>query len=110
MSLALPARAARRDPLLAELEGFEEAPVRSYSEGMKLRLAFGVLTVLEPRLLVLDEVLAVGDQAFQRKCLHHINGLRERGTAVLVASHDLGTVAEQCDQVVAGPRAHPCAR
>lgn len=84
----------------AELEGFEDAPVRSYSEGMKLRLAFGVLTVLRPQLLVLDEVLAVGDQGFQHKCMQHIEGLVAGGAAVLLASHDLGTIAERCDQVL----------
>lgn len=95
------ARAALPSMLeFAELEGFEDAPVRSYSEGMKLRLAFGALTVFRPHLLILDEVLAVGDVSFQRKCLDHIYGLRERGTAVLLASHDLETIAAECDQAI----------
>jgi lipopolysaccharide transport system ATP-binding protein len=81
----------------AELEGFEEAPIRSYSDGMKLRLAFGVVTVLTPDLLVLDEVLAVGDIGFQEKCMAHLHGLRDRGTALLFASHDLGQIAEDCE-------------
>ena len=84
----------------AELQGFEDAPVRSYSEGMKLRLAFGVVAQLKPDLLILDEVLAVGDLGFQQKCMTHISDLRSRGTSVLLASHDLGQVAEQCDQVL----------
>jgi lipopolysaccharide transport system ATP-binding protein len=84
----------------AELEGFEDAPVRSYSDGMKLRLAFGVVAQLQPDLLVLDEVLAVGDLSFHNKCMAHIDGLRARGTSVLLASHDLGSVLEQCDEVL----------
>jgi homopolymeric O-antigen transport system ATP-binding protein len=80
----------------AELEGFEEAPVRSYSEGMKLRLAFGVLTTLSPDLLILDEVLAVGDLRFQQKCMAHIHKLRAGGTSLLLASHDLAEVTELC--------------
>jgi lipopolysaccharide transport system ATP-binding protein len=80
----------------AELEGFEEAPVRSYSEGMKLRLAFGVLTTLSPELLILDEVLAVGDLRFQEKCMAHIKKLRAGGTSLLLASHDLEEVTELC--------------
>jgi lipopolysaccharide transport system ATP-binding protein len=84
----------------AELEGFQEAPIRSYSDGMKLRLAFGVVTVLTPDLLVLDEVLAVGDIGFQEKCMAHLHGLRDRGTALLFASHDLGQIAADCDSCI----------
>jgi lipopolysaccharide transport system ATP-binding protein len=84
----------------AELDGFEEAPVRSYSDGMKLRLAFGVVAQLTPDLLILDEVMAVGDLRFQKKCMDHVSNLRDRGTSVLLASHELGQVAEACDQVL----------
>jgi lipopolysaccharide transport system ATP-binding protein len=84
----------------AGLEGFEDAPVRSYSDGMMLRLAFGVLTLTRPDLLILDEVLAVGDLRFQQKCVDHLHDVRERGTAIVLASHDLGQIAEECDRVV----------
>jgi len=84
----------------AELEEFGGAPVRTYSEGMKLRLAFGVVAQLRPRLLVVDEVLAVGDLRFQDKCLTRIRELRDAGTALLFASHDLEQVAAHCDRAL----------
>jgi lipopolysaccharide transport system ATP-binding protein len=84
----------------AELEAFAEAPMRTYSDGMRLRLAFGVIAQLEPEALLLDEVIAVGDLRFQAKCMDHIRDLRERGTAVLFASHDLDKVAEECSRAV----------
>jgi lipopolysaccharide transport system ATP-binding protein len=84
----------------AELEDFVDAPVRSYSDGMKLRLAFGVIAQLQPRLLILDEVLAVGDLRFQEKCMDHIRALRESGTSLLFASHNLDQVVEECDEVL----------
>jgi lipopolysaccharide transport system ATP-binding protein len=62
-------------------------PLRTYSDGMKLRLAFAAATTTEPDLLLIDEVLAVGDIAFQEKCLAYVEQLRERGCALLVASH-----------------------
>ena len=84
----------------AELEAFAEAPMRTYSDGMRLRLAFGVVAQLEPEALLLDEVIAVGDLRFQAKCMDHIRDLRERGTSVLFASHDLDKVAEECSRAV----------
>jgi lipopolysaccharide transport system ATP-binding protein len=84
----------------AELEEFADAPMRSYSDGMKLRLAFGVVAQLEPRLLILDEVLAVGDLSFQEKCMDRIRTLRENGTSLLFASHNLDQVVEECDEVL----------
>jgi lipopolysaccharide transport system ATP-binding protein len=84
----------------AELEEFQEAPMRSYSDGMKLRLAFGVVAQLSPRLLILDEVLAVGDLRFQEKCMQRIRELRAGGTSVLFASHSLEQVAQECDDVL----------
>jgi len=84
----------------AELEAFGDAPVRSYSDGMKLRLAFGVVAQLSPALLLLDEVIAVGDLRFQEKCMERIGELRAGGTSFLFASHDLETIAEQCDRAL----------
>ena len=84
----------------AELEAFADAPMRTYSDGMRLRLAFGVIAQLEPRALLLDEVIAVGDLRFQAKCMDRVQGLREAGTAVLFASHSLEQVAEECDRAI----------
>jgi homopolymeric O-antigen transport system ATP-binding protein len=84
----------------AELERFADAPVRTYSEGMKLRLAFGVVAQLRPRVLIVDEVIAVGDLRFQARCLERIRELRADGTAALLASHSLDTVVAECDRAV----------
>ena len=84
----------------SELGEFVDSPVRTYSEGMKLRLAFGVIATQEPRLLILDEVLAVGDLAFRHKCQDRIAELREGGTSFLLASHSLDELRSSCDQVV----------
>ena len=84
----------------AEIEGFEEAPLRTYSDGMRLRLAFGVIAQLRPDLLLLDEVIAVGDLGFQQRCMEWIADLRTRGTALLLASHSLEQVVEECDRAV----------
>ena len=84
----------------AELEAFADAPVRTYSEGMKLRLAFGVVAQLEPRALLVDEVLSVGDLRFQARCAERISELKERGTAILLTSHYLEEIAAQCERAV----------
>jgi lipopolysaccharide transport system ATP-binding protein len=83
----------------AELDDFAGAPLRTYSEGMKLRLAFGVLAQFQPDALVVDEVIAVGDMRFQAKCLDWVEELRAGGTAVLLASHALDQVA-LCDRAI----------
>jgi lipopolysaccharide transport system ATP-binding protein len=97
-------RAARHalSPALrfAELEDFADAPLRTYSDGMRLRLAFGVVAQLAPQALLLDEVLAVGDLRFQRKCIEHIEALKDSGAAILIASHSIDEIAELCDDVV----------
>jgi lipopolysaccharide transport system ATP-binding protein len=92
----------RLDDVLAfaELEDYAEAPVRTYSEGMKLRLAFGVVAQLQPEVLLLDEVIAVGDVRFQAKCLGRIGELRDAGTTVLLASHDLDHITAYCDEAL----------
>jgi lipopolysaccharide transport system ATP-binding protein len=86
-----PAQARARLGAISEFAELDAAtlaePVRTYSDGMKLRLAFAAASVTEPDLLLIDEVLAVGDMAFQEKCLVHMESLRERGCAILVASH-----------------------
>jgi lipopolysaccharide transport system ATP-binding protein len=84
----------------AELEGFEDAPIRTYSDGMQLRLAFGVLAQLEPDALLLDEVMAVGDLRFQQKCLEYVQTRCAAGAGVLFASHNLEQVARECTEAV----------
>jgi lipopolysaccharide transport system ATP-binding protein len=83
-----------------ELEAFADAPVRTYSDGMRLRLAFSVVAQLRPAALLLDEVMAVGDLRFQERCLQHVRGLREGGTSFVFSSHSLDDVAAECDRAL----------
>ncbi len=84
----------------AEIESFLETPVKRYSSGMAVRLAFAVAAHLEPDVLIIDEVLSVGDQAFQRKCLGKASQLGAQGRTVLVVSHNLAAVANLCKRAV----------
>jgi lipopolysaccharide transport system ATP-binding protein len=84
----------------AELEQFLDTPVKRYSSGMYVRLAFAVAAYLESEILVVDEVLAVGDQAFQKKCLGKMNEVRSQGRTVLVVSHNMPTIENLCTKVV----------
>lgn len=84
----------------AELEGFEDAPIRTYSDGMQLRLAFGVLAQLGPDALLLDEVIAVGDLRFQQKCIEYVRERCSSGAGVLFASHSLDLLARECTKAV----------
>ena len=94
--------AARRavDAVLAfaELEEYADEPVRTYSDGMRLRLAFSSVAVMDPALLILDEVLAVGDLAFRRRCEERIAELRAGGTSLLLVSHSLEEIATTCER------------
>ncbi len=76
----------------AELEEFIETPVKRYSSGMYVRLAFAVAAYLEPEVMLVDEVLAVGDYNFQRKCIDRIQQLADENTAILFVSHNMSTV------------------
>lgn len=89
----------RMDEIIAfaELEGFIDAPLRSYSSGMVVRLAFSVAVCVNPDILLLDEVLAVGDQAFARKCLRSIENFRRQGKTIVLVTHDGKAVTEFCD-------------
>lgn len=100
MSRRQAARAVEIMLEFSELEEYIDAPVRTYSEGMKLRLAFGLIAALDPRLLVLDEVLAVGDTAFRSRCLDRIAELRRSGTSLVLASHSMSELREACDQAL----------
>ena len=80
----------------AEVERFLDTPVKHYSTGMYLRLAFAVAAHLEPEIVLLDEVLAVGDAAFQKKCLGKMGDITEEGRTVVFVSHNMGAVATLC--------------
>jgi ABC-2 type transport system ATP-binding protein/lipopolysaccharide transport system ATP-binding protein len=84
----------------AELEDFIDAPVKTYSSGMYMRLGFSVAINVNPDILLIDEVLAVGDAAFVPKCLDRIDDFRRRQKTILFVSHDLTTVGKVCDRVV----------
>lgn len=84
----------------AEIGDFIDRPVKTYSSGMYVRLAFAVAIHVEPDLLVVDEALSVGDEAFQRKCFARIEHLREGGCTVLFVSHAATTVVELCDRAI----------
>ena len=80
----------------ADIGEFIEQPVKTYSSGMMVRLAFAVAINVEPDILVVDEALAVGDAAFQRKCLRRINDLSQSGVTILFVSHDIETIRKLC--------------
>lgn len=84
----------------AELSDFLDTPVRYYSSGMLARLGFAVAVHTDPDLLLVDEVLAVGDYAFQHKCFERIHQIRATGTTILFVSHDAGMVQQLCDRVL----------
>jgi lipopolysaccharide transport system ATP-binding protein len=84
----------------AELEKFIDTPVKHYSSGMYLRLAFAVAAYLEPEILLVDEVLAVGDAAFQKKCLGKIGEVASKGRTVLFVSHNMGAIRSLCERVI----------
>jgi lipopolysaccharide transport system ATP-binding protein len=82
----------------ADIGLFIDEPVRTYSSGMFVRLAFAVAISVEPDILIVDEALAVGDVYFQQKCFDRIRELRERGTTLLLVSHDSGAIYRFCDR------------
>jgi len=84
----------------SEIEAFIDTPVKRYSSGMYLRLAFAVAAHLDPEVLLVDEVLAVGDARFQRKCLNRIRELGRRGGTILLVSHNLPAVTQLCERAI----------
>src|SRR5918992_2716515 len=82
----------------AELEKFLDTPVKRYSSGMYMRLAFSVAAHLDPEILVVDEVLAVGDAAFQKKCLGRMRDISTEGRTVLFVSHNMAAIRSLCDR------------
>jgi lipopolysaccharide transport system ATP-binding protein len=94
--------AARFDEIVAfsEVEKFIDTPVKHYSSGMGLRLAFAVAAHLEPEILIVDEVLAVGDASFQHKCLGKMGEVAEAGRTVLLVSHNMGAITRLCERAL----------
>src|SRR5712664_3969032 len=94
------------DALFPQIERFAEIgqflyqPVKTYSSGMYVRLAFAIAASVEPDILVVDEALAVGDAVFQHRCLRRIKDLQEAGTTVLFVSHDLAAVRALCSRAI----------
>jgi len=84
----------------AEIEKFIETPVKHYSTGMAVRLGFAVAANLDPDILLVDEILAVGDAGFQRKCMGVLNQLREKGRTVLIVSHNMATIENFCSRII----------
>src|SRR5207248_8507165 len=84
----------------AEVEKFIDTPVKRYSSGMYVRLAFAVAAHLEPEILLVDEVLAVGDASFQKKCLAKMLQVARAGRTVLFVSHNIATVVQICQEAV----------
>ena len=81
----------------AGVERFIDTPIKHYSSGMQVRLGFAIAAHLEPEVLIVDEVLAVGDEEFQRRCLEKIGDVAAKGLAILLVSHDLTAVRSRCD-------------
>jgi lipopolysaccharide transport system ATP-binding protein len=84
----------------AEVEKFLDTPVKRYSSGMYVRLAFAVAAHLEPEILIVDEVLAVGDAAFQKKCLGKMKEVGNEGRTIIFVSHNMGAITTLCDKLV----------
>jgi lipopolysaccharide transport system ATP-binding protein len=83
----------------AQIDGFIDAPLRTYSSGMVARLGFAVATSWEPEILILDEILAVGDEAFREKCYQRMACFHSMGATILLVTHDMNTIQKQCDRV-----------
>ena len=84
----------------SELENFIDNPVRTYSSGMYMRLAFSVAINVDAEILLIDEILAVGDQRFQEKCLNKLHELKDSGKTIVIVSHSLEAVKQLCNRAV----------
>ena len=84
----------------AELQDFLDMPIKNYSSGMAARLGFAIATILKPDILICDEVLSVGDYAFQKKCEKRMNEMRAAGTTLLYVSHSIESVQQICDHAL----------
>jgi ABC-type polysaccharide/polyol phosphate transport system ATPase subunit len=84
----------------ADIGEFIDAPVKQYSSGMYMRLAFAVATEVDPQILLVDEILAVGDIGFQEKCFERIHRFRESGKTIVMVSHDMAQVQAHCERAI----------
>ena len=84
----------------SQLEEFIDSPVKTYSSGMYVRLAFAIAINVDPRLLIIDEILAVGDITFQQRCLEKFVEFRNEGRTIVLVTHDLGSVKNMCDRAI----------
>lgn len=84
----------------SELEPYMENPVRTYSSGMYMRLAFAIAINVDADILLIDEILAVGDQHFQEKCYDKLRELKEKGKTIVIVSHDLTSIQRLCDRSI----------
>lgn len=84
----------------AELHEFLDSPIKNYSSGMKARLGFSVATMVRPEILIIDEILAVGDYKFRRKCEQRMNEMLSGGTTLLYVSHNIDEVRRLCDHAI----------
>jgi lipopolysaccharide transport system ATP-binding protein len=82
----------------AQIDGYIDSPLRTYSSGMVARLGFAVATSWTPEILILDEILAVGDEEFQVKCFSKIDEFRSGGTTIFLVTHNLDTILTKCDR------------
>ena len=84
----------------AGIGDFIDSPVKVYSSGMYVRLGFSIAVTVDPEILIVDEIIAVGDEEFQRKCFDHLFELRRQGTTIVLVSHSLGIVSDLCDNAL----------
>lgn len=84
----------------AELWDFIEIPIKYYSSGMYMRLGFSIAVFVEPEILLIDEILAVGDVAFQKKCLEKMSEFKKNGVTIVFVTHSLGTVNDFCNRAI----------
>jgi ABC-2 type transport system ATP-binding protein len=84
----------------SELREFLDVPLKNYSSGMVARIGFGIATVMEPEILIVDEILSVGDFLFQEKCERKIKGMLEKGTTIVIVSHSIKQIEDLCSRVL----------
>lgn len=84
----------------SELEDFLDSPVKNFSSGMKTRLSFSIATIMEPDILIVDEILAVGDALFRKKCMERMNKMLSHGTTLLLVSHNISDIEKMCKKAM----------